>query len=315
MSTQAQVLDINDANIGNGFILIQTNELQLINHYDHIIHTINLTEYETNIQLIEKSMNKFLFNSSTLYFYLHQLKNEYYTLIPHTRTKRGLLNIVGEGLKFLFGTMSQEDKKEIEEYLQINKENNKNLINQSNKQITINTKFNEQISLMMETVNKNQLENIMNKVNAIYNDLTYFKYETILKENIHYLIGNIHKIKEIIMSSRLGILSKDILTFDEMENHNINLNNLKDLQLKVATYGKLLLLIIDIPRLNQTIYKEVLIEPIPNHNNNLQIVTNINHVITTRNKVYFPTTEKSKLQLINDTCIQNIFNEHMEGTL
>lgn len=57
-STSTQVLEINDANIGNGFILIQTNEIHLIDHFDHIIHTINLTEYETNIQLIEKSMIK-----------------------------------------------------------------------------------------------------------------------------------------------------------------------------------------------------------------------------------------------------------------
>lgn len=72
-----------------------------------------------------------------------------------------------------------------------------------------------------------------------------------------------------------------------------------------------MLLIIAIPKLSLENYKEVLIEIIPNKNGNYQLVTKINKIITSHNKVYFPTNEKNKLQLVNDTCIQDIFNEHM----
>lgn len=247
---------------------------------------------------------------------LQQLRQEYRTIIPHYRKRRGLLNVVGDGLKFLFGTMDDDDAQQIENYLRDNKDNNKNLITQTNKQIRINTEFNDQITFLISQLNTDH-EKIALQTNTISkqirDELAQFKYETLLKENINYLINNIQKIKEVMMSSRLNILSRDILTYEEIENNKINIEDLKELKLNIAIQGKLLLLIIDIPRLSENNYKNILIKSIPNKGNKLQLRNIITNILTYNNTIYYPTKNIKNLQLVNDTCIKNIFEIQMDN--
>lgn len=67
----------------------------------------------------------------------------YETVGVWKRSKRGLFNAAGEGLKFLFGTMSEEDSKEISKTIK-NIESNQGLLNSEMKQAsTLITELNK----------------------------------------------------------------------------------------------------------------------------------------------------------------------------
>lgn len=56
-----------------------------------------------------------------------------------------MVSIVGSGLKWLYGTLDDEDKKDIEYHFPVVDENNHDLINNKNQQIKININFNTAI--------------------------------------------------------------------------------------------------------------------------------------------------------------------------
>lgn len=99
---------------------------------------------------------------------LNHLRTELQTLIPHTREKRGLLNIVGTGLKYIYGTMDDNDRREIESQLQVLETNTHNAITQSNNQIQINEQFDEQLE-KLTTLYSSQMKKIIEQYTEMRN--------------------------------------------------------------------------------------------------------------------------------------------------
>lgn len=302
---------------GNGFTLIQTNYTQLISSYRYIIHTVNLTEYETNIELIKSNLNCCYKHSPELLQEFDQLQKEYLTLIPHSRVKRGLINVFGTGFKYLYGIMDEEDRKDIENHFKYLHMTNTKLIKNNDKQITINDKMTEQLKNISSSINQSN-EKIMNKINEFYHAITQFDQEIyqlhieiLIRKNINTLINEIQKLKEIILMSRLNILSRDILTYDEIINNNITLEELSEIQLRIAMYNSTLLLILSLPNYETTFYANIIIEPVPNKNDHLQLKSEITRVLSLNNILYYPTKYKKQLTEINDKCIQTIFKNPM----
>lgn len=94
-------------------------------------------------------------------------KNKIKTLLPYRR-KRGLWNSAGTGFNWIFGTMDSEDRQDIESHLNVIDQNNHNLINNLNQQISINENFNKtfmQIKTIIETDRTKILEKL-NKLNS-----------------------------------------------------------------------------------------------------------------------------------------------------
>lgn len=102
---------------------------------------------------------------------LNHLRTELQTLIPHTREKRGLLNIVGTGLKYIYGTMDDNDRREIESQLQVLETNTHNAITQSNNQIQINEQFDEQLE-KLTTLYSSQMKRIIEQYTEMRNTST-----------------------------------------------------------------------------------------------------------------------------------------------
>lgn len=308
-------MEIHDLTHGNGFTLIQTNYTQLISSYRYIIHTVNLTEYEINIELIKSSLNLTFEHSPELLQEFDQLQKEYLTLIPRSRVKRGLINAFGTGFKYLFGTMDEEDRKDIEnhfKYLQ-----NTELIKNNNKQITINDKMTKQLQNISSSINQSN-KRITHKINEFYHAISQFEqeihqvhFEILIRKNMNTLIDEIQKLKEIILMSRLNILSRDILTYDEIINNNITVEELSEIQLRIAMYKSTLLLILSLPNYETTLYANIIIEPVPNKNGHLQLKTEITRVLSLNNILYYPTKYKKQLNKINDKCIQTLFKNPM----
>lgn len=148
----------------------------------------------------------------------------------HQRKRRGLFNIVGKGLKYLTGTIDYEDEEEIKQSLDINKENNKNIIDGLNEQIKINNNFNEISNNISIQINKQQhdikkqFENLGNAVNQEHIRIKKMQHAFQINYDIDLLRTQVKKVKENLMLSQLGILNTGLLTSKEIKNFDITLN-------------------------------------------------------------------------------------------
>lgn len=91
-------------------------------HQDYIkvLHIINSTEFEIAKERIKSNILIFqnksilvnpMYNAISQNFIL--LKAKVKNIRPHIRSKRGLIDVLGTGLKIIAGTMDHEDKRQI----------------------------------------------------------------------------------------------------------------------------------------------------------------------------------------------------------
>ncbi|GBP09998.1 hypothetical protein EVAR_70052_1 [Eumeta japonica] len=130
-----------------GYIEINIGKAKIVRRYNYINHTINFKELEELVKgsriLVEK-MDKTEFERIA-HEDLLEMETMLKMLRPH-RLKRGLINAGGSLLKFVWGTMDDEDRKIIEEHQRVIDENNHRLIKGLNHQILINDAFNKSIT-------------------------------------------------------------------------------------------------------------------------------------------------------------------------
>lgn len=180
---------------------------------------------------------------------LNHLRTELQTLIPHTREKRGLLNIVGTGLKYIYGTMDDNDRREIESQLQVLETNTHNAITQSNNQIQINEQFDEQLE-KLTTLYSSQMKKIIEQYTEMRNTSTQQQKE-LKSEQVKYHLAHlkeiIDKVEGIMLTSSLGLLSQNILTDEEIQANNITFEKLQGIRMTVATSGRNIIFIIRVP--------------------------------------------------------------------
>lgn len=305
-------------NHGNGFVLTRIEETKIIQNYTKLIHFINLTEYEDNINVIKQTISSLTFEiPNSLKFKLQHLEDMYQTIIPHTVQKRGLLNIVGHALKFLTGTMDNNDAEDIAKHFSALEQNEHNLIFNSNSQIKINEKLSKNLNIITEHINTEQNVTV-NKINQLQLNVNSLEREIYknniirdITENMETLSNHMKNIKETIMLSRLEILSRDILSSKEIEENGITLEKSKYLKLSVATYNEALLFIISIPNFSNNKFYKVHIEPMPNKNK-LQLISPYESVLTSNKEIYeMPNKNENEiryLKSVTDQCISNIFN-------
>lgn len=275
-------------------------------------------QYEESITTINQTMQILNFKTpNSLKFKLQHLNDVYQTLLPHTIHKRGLLNVVGQGLKFIAGTMDNNDAEDIIKHFSTIEVNEHNLIFSSNQQIKINKQLSDKLENIIKHINlgQNVTMNKVNKLQLNVNKLEKELQETNIvrdiSENIDILCNHIENIRETIMLSRLEILSKDILSLKEIKENNIDLEKSKHLKVNVAIYNEILLFIILVPKFSNNKFHKVHIEPVPNRQN-LQIETPYEYVIVNNKEVYQapekPEYTVKNLKAITDSCIGNILN-------
>ena len=310
-------MEVHDLTIGNGFTLIQTNYTQLVSSYRYIIHTVNLTEYEVNIELIKLSLNFTRNHSPELLREFNELQKKYLTLIPHSRVTRGLIDVFGTGFKYLYGIMDEEDRQDIENHFKNLEATNSKLIKNNDKQITINNEMTKQLQNISSSINQSY-EKITRRIDEFSQTITRFDqeiyqlhFEMLIQKNMNALTNEIQKLKEIILMSRLNVLSRDILTYDEIINNNITIEELSEIQLRIAMYNSTLLLILSIPNYETALYANVIIAPVPNKDDHLQLKPEITRVLSLNNILYYPTKYKKQLNKVIDKCVQTLFENPM----
>ncbi|XP_017469633.1 PREDICTED: uncharacterized protein LOC108361515 [Rhagoletis zephyria] len=102
----------------DGLAEIKLENVQVITDFDIILHIIRPQEIENIIDALENLArdSKLTEKEQILTQEFTTLRSKLYTLLPH-KQKRGLINILGTTMKWLYGTMDDDDRQNIEQHL------------------------------------------------------------------------------------------------------------------------------------------------------------------------------------------------------
>lgn len=307
---------------------------------------IELANYVENINNIKenvatlRSSEKFKLISKSIETKLKILEDSLNLIYPHFRKKRGLLDIVGSGIKFITGNMDHYDAIEINNKIDVINSNNEQLIKNHNQQIEINHSMIDRFRNITIHINDQQktiqnfLSTIDNKVVQMNKDaehkLDYMQYVYQITFDIDTLLDHLKDIAECIKMAKLDIVSKNILSNtelnyvnDKLTNQSIHIDSLEQIyeHLKISAYYNHtnLLFVIKIPKFYPETFKEFLLEPIPNIENKSLDVPH-DRILKGNKEAYF---EIQKCYIVNkikycnlnelknitdDKCFVNVLN-------
>lgn len=127
--------------------------------------------------------------------------------------------------------------------------NNLQTINTINKQVEINTNFNESITVLKNTIldDRNKILNFINNIQTHNNDkntrLTY--HDQLLK--LQYLENKVDEILNNIASAKYNTLHPSILTAEEINKYQIDFLKIKLSRVGVMIYNDSIILAIKLP--------------------------------------------------------------------
>ena len=203
-------------------------------------------------------------NENLLQLELMEARNKLMTLIPkQTRQRRGLINGIGSMSKWLFGTMDEEDRQNIQNHLF----NINNIIENNNQQILINDYFNDTLN-HLKLVISNDRKTIEKEINSINKFVEREDKKNLYLEQmtkIQLLKNKIEQLQDNVISAQHSIVHPNILTSYEIQKYEIDYNKLKYIQLGTAFLNNSYLIFgIKIPKTFE-IVKLRSIVPIPNN--------------------------------------------------
>lgn len=283
---------------GNSFIKIGNHKL---------FHILELDNYEpifrkllANIQGI-RTFSNFTDMFEILeskYGTVHSIFNN---LRPRQRRKRGLFNLLGTGIKEITGNMDHNDYEQISKNIFDLQINNKRLINENNEQLKINLQLQNRINFLINRLNQQQNAITKNIVSARFENETTknFKlFREILK--INYNLDNLkthfENIFESIQLARANIIPKQILSNEELgfvssllEEQNIRPSSVDQiyeyLELSAFYNHSKLIFVVSIPKLENAMYTQFILEPLPVSDKILKLPANT--ALQSDNRTYF----------------------------
>lgn len=307
------LLQINRIEENSGYTTIQLGKTEITNVTHTVLHIIRPAEILKIIHQIEENIEKIdVDNTEILRIEIKIIKAKIKTIIPSNlnRRKRGIINGVGSIYKWLFGLMDNDDKEEILEHLKYADINGHNAINTLNKQITINTHFNESIEIIKKAIENDRdkidktFEEVKRRNNEIVRRLLYTDQMLKLKS----LENKITQIQENIASAKNNIIHPGVLTPEEIEKFDIDYFKLKLMKMGIMSYANdSLIIAIKIP-IDFFITDLKLITPLPNNKyfeideRNELIVTVNNITYTYEENLMFSDLKKSKNCIVTKDC-------------
>lgn len=332
-------MDIQDITINPGLLTIKTNKARLLNEYFKFIHPVELDNYIENINMLESNiikigkLNNFDIATETLQAKFASLKKSFENIYPRVRNNRGLINIVGSGIKFITGNMDNEDAIEINNKINEITLNNKQLIKEHNIQIQLNHDIINRFKDLTNHINNQQtiLNQILNQINSnLTQDVTYMQYIFQIDFNIITLKNHFNDLSECIKMAKLNILPKNIMSQREIEFIKKKLTEQKiefmsdehvyeHLNIQAYYNGTKLIFIINVPIYDEQNFNEYFVEPIGNKENKTIIVPHTN-ILSGLTDTFFEISPcmiinngkycnlRNLKNINNDTCFKNLMN-------
>lgn len=296
------LLQVNQISDDSGFIQIKIKQVEIVNETNTIVHIINPKEIGNIVDKIESYVSKVeLNNKEMLELEIKNLRAKIKTISveKEIRVKRGLINIAG--------TMDDNDRQEILEHLKLTDENNHNAITNINKQVFINSHFNETFYTLKNAIDTdyNQINNSYNLIRQSNNDIKrHIVYlDQMLK--LKTLENKINEIQNNIAAAKHNIVHPGILTTEEVEMFQIDFYKLKLMKLGVMKYkNDQIIFAFKVPK-NYISTDLKLITPLPN-SYFLETDTNNEYIVQINKTIYKYTPDTAYNHLkISTHCIWN----------
>ncbi|XP_055381890.1 probable polyketide synthase 39 [Condylostylus longicornis] len=209
-------------------------------------------ELENTLAQIENNIyNTFNQDNTTLkqlQIQIEKTRHNIKTLLPH-RQKRGLINLGGKILKWLFGNLDDDDKTEIVENIKLIEQGNYNSIQTINKQIKINDQFQKNLNILQKRINENQeilnitLREQNNTFSKSIKSLQFLSSYT----NINLLNSEIDKVQQNILFAKHGIMTHSILSNEEIDEFEIDVFKYKEIKSSLISLDNNIIFAILIP--------------------------------------------------------------------
>lgn len=249
-----------------------------------IYHTIDLKRYEPILAKLEiilqgiKSFENYTDITKMLESKFSNTQTLFHNLMPRHRNRRGLFNFLGSTLKQITGNLDDNDLIKISENIRKLESNNEILINENNEQVQINSQLQDRMNRIIRQLEKDHDQIKRSLIDSrtssgVAKNLIIL--QDILKTNI--LIDNVNDhfrtIFEIVQLAKLRVISKDILTPDELkiiiqqfETQKLNVETVDQMYefLEISSFHNetKIIFVIEIPSLETLAYKTLLLEPL-----------------------------------------------------
>lgn len=315
--TQA-LINVEKLETKGGFTLLQQNDIQIIEGYDKVLHIIDTDMIKQTLAKIETDIDNVfsLPDDQTvinqLNLQIRKTSHNIETIIPH-KQRRGLINLGGKILKWVFGTLDESDKQEIEEHLKTTDINNHNSIDTLNKQIKINNDLQENMQILTDRINENQkltMSLLNNSIRINRDNLKQLHFIQVLT-NINLLNDEIDKIQENIIFAKHNIMSRSILTPEEIDFYEVDISKLQEIKSSLLQMGNKLIFVIAIPKFYSELAKKCKLIPIPNENYE-ELAIEETDILLFKGKGYLDDGQYyfKNLKVTKD-CIQSLVNNEL----
>lgn len=339
-------IQIMDLSQNPGLVIISAGESFMKVGEHRIYHTIDFDLYQptfTKFKAIIKELRtfgNFTELNDIISAKLDNLRNIYFGLRMKTRQKRGLINFVGSGIKFLTGNMDHEDYIEISRDLDDLKSQNNNLVRENNQQRKINFDMQDRINKLIKQLNYQQSLIVKNLNNAqsnnnLQNQIQLLEKLVNVNIQLDHLISHFKDVSESIHLAKLNLISKHILQPDELsfsieklEEKGIIIDNIEQVYdfLEISAFYNMskLVFVIKIPSIEKVTYNHLILEPIPVENKIMKLPSNT--AMISENSTYFITKDCRQIEghrictknsdvadFSNDTCFSKLLRG-MTGT-
>lgn len=292
ITVSGQMIEINGIHDDFGFVVIEQGAFEYPTKYKYHILTINKTYLDiTYNTLFEQFNSKNYYQTDMVRKYLSLAFKEKQIFL--NRHKRGLANIVGDGLRFLFGTMNEDDRIEIRKALSDIKEN------------TISA---DDFNKMIDHINSETrlLQKFQTDTLRLQNKLTEKIYVDIFLDNVKMYLDHIQDIQMAIQLARLGIVNPKLIDLETIT--NLTTGQFENIKTSIWTEERFIYFVLSIP-IQFEIYKKIKIIPMPDKNNEELNLSEEMDYVTINNLIY--QLVDNKIIPIRNSCIKNLLNNNI----
>nr|CAH7768152.1 unnamed protein product [Callosobruchus chinensis] len=192
--------------------------------YKQLADILNFSESDTSNNHI--SLSGSLTHTKIL---ITEASRKLNNIIPHSRQKRGLLNIIGTSSKFLFGTMDADDEQKINNAIYELQTTENSVQNQLKMQVSLTKELIDNYKSTIALLSSNQrliksklyiLENSINK--TLGSVTNYLKAEHVWQQiilNCQNFITFLDNLENAIMFTKLNTLHSTVISESELESN------------------------------------------------------------------------------------------------
>lgn len=239
-------------------VSLKLSEGRILNGHFKLVHVIDLSAYETMVQVIDNNISKINKTSILkvqLEYQLSQVKKSIEHLVARTNKQKRSINWIGSAWKWIAGNPDATDWDTI-----LDKENE--LISNNNKQFRINTEI-------MSVTN-----NIIGKYNSILAELNHKnmdKYEQMMFNKLSILKEALDELVLAVQLAKRGIVNTNLLDrneikriVDEVEElpYSNDIDAVEYAEPGIFIKEWKLIYVLSIPKANNEKYDHVLVRPV-----------------------------------------------------